>query len=209
MKRELPIWRRPAAEAVILVSLGVLSVLIQCYPSAGEAMQWTRGTPLVQQLITGFTGHLAHWSWDHLLWDVVAFFGLGLAAIRILPGRLIACLGIAAIAIPLEISLFRPEFASYRGLSGLDSAFFGLLLAGLWRQGGRARILTLVGLTGFLSKIGYELFTGGTLFVDHETSGFVPVPTAHLVGLAAGMFAGNTKLWVLVRFFAKPARLRA
>lgn len=202
MKRSLS----PIAETGLLVGLALVAVIIQCLPAVGEALQWQRSAALPASVATTLTGHFTHWSWDHFLWDIAAFIGLGFAAIRIVPGRLMACLLLSAIAIPIEIALFQPQFETYRGLSGIDSALFGLLIAGLWHRGGNPRLLASLGLLGFLGKSLFELTTGDTLFVERTANDFVPVGSAHLVGLFCGMLAGNQKLWVLVRFFAKPSQ---
>lgn len=90
-----------------------------------------------------------------------------------------------------------PELPTYRGLSGLDTALFVYmatdLLLGAWRE----RRLTpgLVSaalLTGLLAKLGYETFTGQTLFVDSAASGFAVVTLAHSVGALVG---GGLALW--------------
>ncbi|MEM1441323.1 MAG: rhomboid family intramembrane serine protease [Verrucomicrobiota bacterium] len=195
---------RAGVDIVLLLVLASIATALQCFPNLGEMLQWQRDAGWLVGLLTSVTGHLTHWSWDHFLWDILAFLGLGWTAIRLVPGRITSCLLLSTILIPLEIALFRPEFSTYRGLSGLDSALFGLLLAGLWRRGKMGKLLFLSGLTVFLGKAGYELVTGETLFVDHEASGFAPVPSAHLVGLFCGLLAGNEKIRTLVRFFGTP-----
>ncbi len=183
-------YRRPRLELTMLYALAALAFFLQGFPHLGEALQCNRDGKLPAILLTTFTGHLTHWSWDHLLWDLAAFIGLGIAATRLSPGRLLPCLLLAAIAIPLEIALFRPQFETYRGLSGIDSAFFGLVAAGLWRKGLTGRVLSALGVFGFLAKITFELATGATFFVDQAAGDFVPVVSAHLVGLACGLLTG-------------------
>ncbi len=194
----------PRAESGLLIGLALVVVIIQCLPAMGEALQWRRSAALPISAITTLTGHLTHWTWDHLLWDVIAFIGLGFAAIQINPGRFIACLLLAAILIPIEITLFLPQFETYRGLSGIDSALFGLLIAGLWQLSKKGRLLAALGFAGFLGKTVFELMTGDTLFVARETTDFTPVTSAHLVGLVCGILAGNRKLTTLIRFFLTP-----
>lgn len=206
MNAQLPIWRRPVFEGVTLFVLASLSVVIQSLPDLGEALQWRRSATFPLKVATAFTGHLTHWSWDHLLWDVVAFLGLGIAAIRLVPGRLLICLVLSALVISLEIMLFHPQFESYRGLSGIDSALFGLIVAGLWRQGPPVRYLAMIGLAGFLGKTTFELLTGDTLFVERAENDFIPATSAHLSGMVCGLLAGSSKLWTLVKFFGTPRK---
>lgn len=187
------------AESILLGSIALVAIVIQCLPAVGEALQWQRSAKLPASLISALTGHLTHWSWDHLMWDLAAFVGLGLASIRVIPGRLTACLLVSAIIIPLEIALFQPAFETYRGLSGIDSALFGLLTAGLWKQGKQGKLLASAGMIGFFGKSLFEFSTGDTLFVDRATGDFIPVSSAHLSGLIGGILAGVTIPGVLTR----------
>jgi hypothetical protein len=88
-----------------------------------------------------------------------------------------------------------PEIGSYRGLSGVDSGLFVLLLMQLAGDGVRRKeriwvALPGLGLAAFLGKIAYEYLTGATLFVDSAAAGFVPLPAAHLLGAATGLVVG-------------------
>jgi hypothetical protein len=48
----------------------------------------------------------------------------------------------------------------------------------------------VVAVAGFVGKVVFELATGATLFAD--SSAFVPVPLAHVVGGACGWVAAGT-----------------
>lgn len=163
---------------------------IALFPEIAVTLSWRRTLPFPLRWPTALTSHLTHWSLDHFVWDLAAFVALAFAAIRLVPTRVIPCLAIAALAIPLEISWFQAQFESYRGLSGLDSALFGLVLAALWRAGGIARGFSVAGLVAFFGKIGYESVTGETLFVDQLAGDFTPVVSAHVVGLLVGWVVG-------------------
>ena len=81
---------------------------------------------------------------------------------------------------------WQPQFAVYRGLSGLDSAFFGLLAASLLTRGQTpATIVGSLALAGFAAKSVFELATSQTVFAAGV--GYAPVPLAHLVGLVSGI----------------------
>lgn len=191
--------RPPRAGVLALVLIADLTLVVFAIPEAAEALQWERGRSFPGSLLTSLTGHLTHWSRDHLIWDLATFIGLSILCLRLIPHRYGRCLGIAALAIPLEIALNQPSFQSYRGLSGIDSALFGLLLAALWRRGSRtdgdqsAKLLAVIGATGFLGKSLLELINGQTLVVDATAAGFTPAVSAHLVGLASGLIAGTNE----------------
>ncbi len=182
--------------AGLLLAGGILlaTLLVQSVPGAAETLQWDRqgGSPLAW-----LTGHLCHWSWKHLAWDVVAFGLFSLLAWRVAPSRYVPSLLLAALLIPLEINLNQPRLDSYRGLSGLDCALFGLIVAALWqppsgdRSGMASKTLALLGASAFLAKTFHELSTGQNLFVEMGTGpSFVPALSAHLVGFASGVAAG-------------------
>jgi hypothetical protein len=84
---------------------------------------------------------------------------------------------------------FHPELDSYRGLSGLDTAFFALLITRAWLNSiGAANRLQSIAILGLwlamLSKSLFEFVTGGVMFVDSHN--FIPIPVAHLVGIICG-----------------------
>jgi rhomboid family GlyGly-CTERM serine protease len=171
-------------------------------PDIARALEWKRESMGAGIPWGVLTGHLAHWSWNHLVWDLVAFVGLSFACLRVRPRRFIVCLGLSAIAIPIVVFVFHPELATYRGLSGIDSALFALFITGLWRVGSPgprflngARLLALVGAVLFLAKTVFEILSGQTLFVQSGEAGFVPVPSAHLAGFVAGLVAALGVRW--------------
>ena len=161
------------ASVATAAGVSVLAILLQLIPSLGEIFQWQRGG----SLLTYLTGHLTHWSWNHLIWDLAAFAALSFAAIRLIPQRFLLCLLVAGIIIPLEIALNQPQFETYRGLSGIDSALFGLTIAGLWKLRRTARLIA-------------ELATGDTFFVEQAQQSFIPVISAHISGFLAGLVSG-------------------
>ena len=174
----------------------LLAVLVQCGTGLAEALQWQRSAG---SGVRWLTSHLCHWSWNHLVWDLFAFGLLSLLSLRVAPSRYVFCLLAAAVLIPLEIRINQPMLVSYRGLSGIDCALFGLVMTALWRQpstnrgGGAAQVLAVLGGGGFLAKTLYELTTGGMLFVEAGPEPFVPVISAHLVGFLCGVGAGVIK----------------
>ncbi len=174
---------------LLTLALAATALTIASLPGAAEGLQFDRNALAQGQLWRLFTGHLTHFDSDHLRWDVLALLLIGTLAER--DGRCSTALtlGIAALAIGLAVLWFQPQFTTYRGLSGLDSALFGLvvarhLVAG-WRE--RHRFSVAVGALaalGFMLKTLYELSTGDTAFA--QGTGYAPVPLAHLVGFVVG-----------------------
>lgn len=183
----------PLAGILLAVSLALVAVAVQCIDGLPEMLQWRRSDGAAW---TWLTSHLCHWSWNHLAWDLFAFGLLSLLSLRLMPSRYGACLLVAAVFIPLEVHMNQPVIDSYRGLSGLDTALMGLVVAALWRRSsdgrswGAPQWLALIGGGGFLAKTMYELATGDFVFVTAGNESFVPVVSAHLVGFVSGFLVG-------------------
>jgi len=72
-------------------------------PGVPALLQLDRAALGAGELWRILTCHWAHWSLDHLVWDVLAFGVLGLLAIRHCPRRTLALLGISAVAISARL----------------------------------------------------------------------------------------------------------
>ncbi len=183
---------------ILLASVvGLVAVMVQSVAGLAETLQWQRSTGAG---LSWLTSHLCHWSWNHLAWDVFAFGVLSVLCLRLMPSRYAWCMLAAAALIPLEVRLNQPLLDYYRGLSGIDCALLGLVVAALWRQTstdlkwGAAQALAMLGGCSFLAKTWYELATGGTVFVEAGQEQFVPVISAHLVGFLTGVVMGLARV---------------
>lgn len=177
------------------LAVAALAGLAYAFPSIGSAWEFQRMALAHDgEFWRLMTAHLTHFDFDHLCWDVAALLVLGSMAER--DGRRTSALTLlsAALVIGLGVWLFQPRFDTYRGLSGLDSAFYGLVCARLVTAGARARhgfsiAIGGLALTGFALKCGVELTLGETLFTACAAAGYAPVPLAHMLGLGVGIFA--------------------
>lgn len=134
------------------------------------------------------TGHLTHFDANHLAWDVGALLVLGTLCETASRRRTAMALGLASVAISAAVWAFQPQFESYRGLSGLDSALFALFATSLIEQRRHAPVLLgVVALFGVLAKCVFEIATGTPAFASGD--GYSPVPLAHLVGVLCGSVA--------------------
>jgi hypothetical protein len=109
----------------------------------------------------------------------------------------------SALLIPVALWITIPQLETYRGLSGIDSALYVLLAVTLLKDEVHDRrwgwVMALSGvLLLFIGKVGYEIATGGTIFVDSRASEMVPVPLAHCIGATVGMIVGLMRIpnWV-------------
>lgn len=181
---------------MLLAILG-MALFALATPLAAEAWEYNRESILQGEWSRLLTGHLTHWNFDHFVWDAATLLVLGVACVWRSVGRTVAALLGSAVAISASLVWLQPDVATYRGLSGLDSALFTLLAAMIWResqQTGRWKLgaVAMVAAFAFLAKAAYESATGLTLFVDSENAGFIPLASAHLIGGAVGAIVGLT-----------------
>jgi rhomboid family GlyGly-CTERM serine protease len=169
-------------------TVALIAVMVQVVPDAAELLQFDRSAIAEGQWWRLLTGHLTHWSLNHLFWDVLMFVVLGcLVEIQSRRRMIGLCLG-SAIVISGVIWIGSPDLETYRGLSGIDTALFVSVAISIavtavaQRQWARALTsgLLMVGLTG---KLLFETVTGSTLFVDSNASGFLVLVEAHLSGV--------------------------
>lgn len=126
------------------------------------------------------TCHFTHFTYEQLAWDALVFLLLGILCARENHGAFRATLLASVVIVPIAVLAFS-NVTTYRGLSGIDSALFGLLLVTEWR---RSRIVALCG-AAFAAKMIFEMKTGATIFVHSDA--FVAVPVAHIAGALVGV----------------------
>ena len=180
-------------EFPVTLGLAIAALLVFLIPQAESAMDFQTGGPLFGQWFQLFSCHLAHWSADHLIWDLVMFVTMGAICEKQNRKVYLGVLVASAILIPVGVSFMATGIDSYRGLSGIDTALFGMAM---WHLVGNAKadrnwwafgIFSLL-FVGMFAKIGYEYLSGGTLFAAADN--FTAVPSAHLVGAVIGCAAG-------------------
>ena len=176
----------------ITLILAALAGLAHASPAFAAAWEFRRYAVDTGQLWRLLTAHLTHFGANHLAWDLAALLVLGTLAEREGRRATVLALALAAPLISLGVWLAQPALAVYRGLSGLDSALYGLVCARLIATGLRERhafttALGALALGGFIWKCAAELVGGHTVFATGAD--YAPVPLAHLLGLCAGLAA--------------------
>ncbi len=172
---------------LITIAIAAASLTIMASAALTSAFQFDRTAIAAGELWRVFTGHLTHFDWNHFVWDAGMFVVLGVMCERRHRGRYSICLVGSAVLISIGLWFAHPDMSIYRGLSGIDTALFTLaasyLLAEKWREQDWPWVVAIIGLTvGLLAKIGFEIVTGTTFFVDSEAANFVPIPLAHAIG---------------------------
>jgi hypothetical protein len=136
-----------------------------------------------------------------LAWDLIVFLALGILCERRNRRGFLQCITISGLTIIGAVAIWCPNITVYRGLSGIDSALFGWLLADVAshafaRRNRRAALLTGAMAAIFVAKTAIERLTESTIFVAVEST-FVPVPVAHVAGFVAGALTA----WLDARHF--------
>lgn len=179
--------------ALFLFVLALVPGVFSCVPGW---IEYDRVAIAQGQLWRLFSGHWAHFNLDHLAWDGAVFLALGIACERNSRARFLVCVSASALLISAAVWFFLPGLRVYRGLSGIDSALFALLVMDVLREKWQQKewAWTAAGAflgAAFFAKIIFEMGTGTTFFVDSTAAGMVPVPLAHLAGLVIGIGAAT------------------
>lgn len=191
MQPAVQAWLAECRRMAVALLLTAVAIAVMALPGAAQWLAFDRQAIAAGQWWRLVAGHLTHWNANHLLWDGLMFAALGGLLERTSRRRFVGLCLSSALAISLAIWWLYPDLATYRGLSGVDTALFvclaGDLLAGACRER-RWRAATVPGglLAGLALKLGYESMTGQTLFVDSADAGFTVIVAAHVVGALVG-----------------------
>ncbi len=168
-----------------------LALVAFVMPGAGARFQLDRASVAAGEWWRHLTCHFTHWSGEHLFWDVLMFLLLAIWCETRSRAQMLACVLGSAVLISAGVWVALPSLETYRGLSGIDSALFVLLVIDLLRAASGRRetsvvSILLVCLAAFCAKVVYEIACGQTLIVDPSASYMIPVPLAHLIGGGVG-----------------------
>jgi rhomboid family GlyGly-CTERM serine protease len=172
--------------------LAACAVAVHLIPGAPERLELNRAAIISRELWRILTGHFVHFGGDHLLWDVLVFVVLGSICERLDRRRFLWTIVGSTLLISTIVAMCLPSIEAYRGLSGVDSALFGLLTGMLFTRCthacNRIGAIAVLGMViAFSLKIAIEVRLGVTVFADSHGGGYAPVPLAHLVGLITGL----------------------
>ncbi len=180
---------------MITILLLAAAVLIAAVPGAGDALQFDVSMVAAQPWRL-WTGHLTHFDSQHLFYDALMFGVLGWSLEKAHRWRYAIGLFLIAPVISFAVLWACPSITTYRGLSGIDSAWFawwlGDRMLGTWRAGAGRWADPAMGLwcglaALLVSKLTYEWIAVDTLFVDSTM--FRPLVEAHVAGVVLGVGA--------------------
>ena len=191
--------RRTPCASLLLAAVAAVFFL---WPALTTHVQYDREAIAAGELWRLVSGHWTHYSFDHFVWDALAFAALAVVSEQRSRARFLVCVVTSAVAISVAVWVMHPDMRIYRGLSGIDSGLFALVAVGMWNDGCQQqrpglRAFAFACLTGFLLKVSFELMTGRTVFVGEMDPLTVGVPLAHIVGAFCGVLIGASSQVVL------------
>jgi len=174
------------------ISLAIFCIAAHAHQPLSDRLAYDRTAIQAGEIWRLLTGHLTHYSAEHLLWDALMFVVLGVLVERRHRCSFVSTVLASATAITAVLWFAHPEVAAYRGLSGIDSALFTHAAILLYIDGRRfnrplVRRISALLLAGFVAKLIYELASGSTLFVD--STAFVSLASVHAVGGFVGLIS--------------------
>lgn len=191
LRTEHRLWHRVS----LTIGLSILCLVTAGMPALQQALQFDTATINNGEVWRLLTGHLTHWNADHFIWDFGVFLFLGcLCECR---SRMAFVLTTAASAVSISawLMLGQSDITVYRGLSGIDTGLFSLCGVQLLEEAWQRRDRLLQGLAGLALfglglKVSWEFLNQATIFVDHISADFVPIPMAHVAGGVCGFVIG-------------------
>ena len=177
------------AEWLVLTIVGMAALATFSTPELNGALLYDRQRIAAGEVWRLLTGHLVHFSMEHLRWNLLA---LGLVAILlpIQPTRLLSATGTASLAIGAGLYFGDTTMDYYGGLSGLVTALIAFALVNLARLDHHRRSLAITGLSLLALKLLWEGTTANSLFVHLPETDIRPSLLAHVIGYVTGLVLG-------------------
>jgi rhomboid family GlyGly-CTERM serine protease len=175
----------------VTLLLGVVALLVFNLPASIQTLfQYDRNEILVGELWRLFTGHVVHWSAQHLIWDLTVLIACGGLLEWVNRKLMVGILVVGSLLISFGLIIFQSDMLYYRGLSGMDMALFaGICLQAIsycrLRAKSELAILWGLALLGCVLKPAFEIVVGGSFFVSDFGSGVEPSALSHILGIIA------------------------
>jgi rhomboid family GlyGly-CTERM serine protease len=133
-----------------------------------------------------WTGHMVHYNFDHLFWNVLAFIIIGITIECKSVKTFYQTLVLSFSGVGLWLWMGEQSLMEYSGLSGALNGLFIVALWLEWRESQQKYLVLLF--LGAVGKIVFELLTHQTVFMASSSQCF-SVPISHLAGLISGCIA--------------------
>lgn len=178
----------PAVLPWATLVIAAAALALRFWPGAEAALGYERAQIHAAQYWRLWTAHLVHFSWSHLLINLLVFVPAGIWAERLVPDRLRLLLLLGPIMIGAALYGFDPALARYTGLSGVAAGVIVFLALVQLRRGTADRWFWRAVLLLVAAKIGFEFALEQPAFARFSQPGVHSVPLAHISGvIAAGL----------------------
>lgn len=174
----------------VTIAIVALSVLTAIFPGLASVLELDFQLAQQGEVWRWLTGHVTHFDFQHFFWDCSMFAVLSAICESRYRGGYAMVLLPCMLAVSITLSLACPQIACYRGLSGIDTTLFvWLAIDWVWATMRRGEWVSSavagIGIVCLLGKLGYEAYSGQTLFVQADS--FQPLVEAHIAGAICGM----------------------
>ncbi|MCD4781743.1 MAG: rhombosortase [Candidatus Omnitrophica bacterium] len=178
----MPLLKRHIPWHTIMISVGII-LLHYLFMPLNALFIYNRSAIAQNEVWRLLTGHLVHYNFDHLFWNVLAFGIIGTTVELKSLKRFYRALLISFTGVGLWLWLGAYTLPEYSGLSG---ALNGLFVGAIWMEwkDTKQNYLILI-LLGAIAKIIFELLTHQTIFMQPSEQ-CSSVPISHLAGLMSG-----------------------
>lgn len=184
-----------SAFPVVTLLLVVGSLCLFLLPDGAQLFVYDRHRVLTGDIWRLVTGHLVHFSWSHIAYNI-ALLSLAGSWIESQNRRgYLWLVTLTVLASGLYFLIMMPDLERYGGLSGLVSATVVYLSLYEIRYYRHARLIWYVILFLFAVKVGYEIMIREAIFVSPDIIPFKVVPSVHIAGalVAAALFYVSRK----------------
>lgn len=176
-----------------LVGLLLLASLATVHPEFHGWCLLDRDALAAGEVWRLWTGHLAHFSLEHLLVDALVFALLAAALVRAGARSLGRGLLIGGAALSVSLLLCDSSLARYGGLSGLNALVLGWLAVRWLQAGGRQRVFGSLLLAGAIGKFAFDSVGLSAPSVEFDFD-VVPSHLSHWLGLGWGLVLAASKV---------------
>lgn len=186
-----------------LILVAASCTMVYLLPGLSDLLIYDRRAILSGELWRFLTGHLVHFSWGHLFFNLLGFVIAGwIVWRRGYSGFWILCV-ISSVAISGTL-LLQPEVIYFGGISGIvNAAIVFIAIRGLKERGG-SRWLSISVLILTIANSVLEVRTGLPTLDILSDRLFVPVPMSHLVGGLVGAIMGMEPWRLFIELTRRP-----
>ena len=169
---------------------------IYLMPGLDDSLVYDRSAIISGQFWRMITGHLVHFSFGHMFYDMTVLAVTGWF-IKFLEYRHLTflCL-ISSILISMSMLVMLPEMSRYGGMSGISIASTVYLALKLLHEPPALQQIGRLILLLCLGRLAYDSTINNFMILDLENVRVVPVYLSHLIGAVSG---AGIYLWSITK----------